>query len=369
MSTLLDRQSATLDFMASKGLSTLILAANGLNLIDAPNPVLHLTGFVSYAPALAIIRRDGGIRILTVTENDARNPVDGITITRTNNLPKALHEAVAGSPRLNGVVGIDDLPASLGLAVETALSVALTPCDGDFFAATATKTADELLNATRAVEIAESGFRELLALAKPGLRECDLANSVNAHMRALGADNSFLMLSARPENPAIMPSSERRLASGDVILVELSPSVGGQFVQICRTVILGSAKPMIESRYGLLVESLTAGIAAVRKGNRVADICMAINHHMAEAGFDEFSRPPHIKRRGHGLGGGSIFPGDVEPENQTVLENDMLFVVHPNQFLPDAGYMMCGETVRVTDNGCEILGHEHARLFFADATC
>ena len=44
-------------------------------------------------------------------------------------------------------------------------------------------------------------------------------------------------------------------------------------------------------------------------------------------------------------------PGDVSVDNDTVLEPGMLFMVHPNQFLPETGYMMCGEPVLVTRSG------------------
>ena len=59
---------------------------------------------------------------------------------------------------------------------------------------------------------------------------------------------------------------------------------------------------------------------------------------------------------------GSVAPGDVANDNQTVLEEDMIFVVHPNQYLPETGYLMCGEPVRVTRNGFETLSRETAAL-------
>ena len=53
-------------------------------------------------------------------------------------------------------------------------------------------------------------------------------------------------------------------------------------------------------------------------------------------------------------------------DNDTVLEPGMLFMVHPNQFLPETGYMMCGEPVLVTATGHEVLTRERAALAAVD---
>ena len=91
-------------------------------------------------------------------------------------------------------------------------------------------------------------------------------------------------------------------------------------------------------------------------------VCAAIDDHLSAAGYAQFSRPPFIRRRGHGLGSGSTAPGDVSVDNDALLEPGMLFMVHPNQFLPETGYMMCGEPVVVTQDGFEILTQETAAL-------
>jgi Xaa-Pro aminopeptidase len=258
------------------------------------------------------------------------------------------------------------MPVQLAGALTAAIG-SHTGWDLRFDQVTAAKTAREIADARAATAIAEAGFRDLLAIARDGarsgtLRECDLAVELNLRMKALGADDSFLMLNALPRSPAIMPSSERLLLPGDMILVELSPSVGGQFVQICRTAILGTPSEALVADYALLTRALQDGLDAVRPGVPVSAICDAIDARMAEAGFAAYSRPPHLRRRGHGLGCGSIWPGDIAYDNPVLLEPDMLFVVHPNQLLPESGYMMCGEPVRVTTDGCEVLSWRRSEL-------
>ena len=44
------------------------------------------------------------------------------------------------------------------------------------------------------------------------------------------------------------------------------------------------------------------------------------------------------------------------------LEADMFFVIHPNQYLPETGYLLCGEPVLITANGAEVLSEHRAAL-------
>jgi Xaa-Pro aminopeptidase len=40
----------------------------------------------------------------------------------------------------------------------------------------------------------------------------------------------------------------------------------------------------------------------------------------------------------------------------------MFFVIHPNQYLPDTGYLLCGEPVLITAKGAEVLSEHQASL-------
>jgi Xaa-Pro aminopeptidase len=71
-----------------------------------------------------------------------------------------------------------------------------------------------------------------------------------------------------------------------------------------------------------------------------------------------------MRSRGHGFGVGSIAPGAEITEDMKVnLERDQVVAVHPNQYLPETGYLACGETVLVTETGIERLAKTETRLF------
>jgi Xaa-Pro aminopeptidase len=50
-----------------------------------------------------------------------------------------------------------------------------------------------------------------------------------------------------------------------------------------------------------------------------------------------------------------------------VLEPEMTLVVHPNTYHPEVGYLVHGDSVRVTDDGCEVLTRTPRQLFSGPA--
>src|SRR4029078_6616751 len=181
-------------------------------------------------------------------------------------------------------------------------------------------------------------------------------------MKSRGAEDNFLLLCAGSHNRAVQPSTGRRFQRGDIILAEITPSVRGQLAQICRTVVIGDASAELADRYALVVRSMNAGIAGARPGVPMSEVCRAINTVLEAQGYGEFCHPPHISRRGHGLGFVSVRPGDVALDNDTPLEPGMVFMIHPNQYLPETGYLLCGEPVVMTANGAQRLTLNKAAL-------
>jgi len=111
-----------------------------------------------------------------------------------------------------------------------------------------------------------------------------------------------------------------------------------------------------------VIETMEAGFRAAVPGVPMAAVCRAMNGVLEREGYGEYCHPPHIRRRGHGLGFGSIRPGDVSLDNDSVLTEGMVFMIHPNQHLPETGYLLCGEPVLLTAHGAEPLTQRRSAL-------
>jgi Xaa-Pro dipeptidase len=362
------RIDAVLRRMAEDGIELLIACSNGLQMPDRPDPGVHLSGYRSLGESFVLLQRDGAEKLIVSPAADAERAaawkVPHACIA-TDDLIAALLRDRADRKTIAGrvaIIGIDAFPHLLAEQLLAIHEGAVLTFDDALYGASGRKTTVEIARARRAATIAEQGLERLLELARPGMRECDLAVELNSYMRSLGADDIFLMLCASPHNPAVMPSSNRKIERGDILVTELTPSYMGQFVQICRTVALGPPRAQLQEKYDLVLRAMWAGIETIRPGIPMSQVCAAIDQVLGAAGYAEYCRPPHMRRRGHGLGCGSVAPGDVAANNDTVLEEDMIFVIHPNQYLPETGYLMCGEPVRVTATGAEILSKKTAAL-------
>jgi hypothetical protein len=381
--------------MKERGLDLLIGVHDGAHFIEKPNPVMVLTGFKSLGPAAVALTRDGGGVLVVVPSWDAARAAErcpDLGIIPTDSLIAGLRLAVEtakltllrkGTSRPNiGICGLAAMPwkdadqiaflappakdlDAIGGHAQSHLASVLPQsrmADELVFGAARTKTETEIADAREATRIAERSFERLIEIARPGVSEDELAVELRWHSKTLGAEDNFLLLCAGAHNRAVAPSHGRRLQAGDIIVVEITPSCRGQLAQICRTVVVGPASGMLREKYALVVRAMEAGFAAARPGATMADVCRAINAVLEAQGYGEYCHPPHIRRRGHGLGFGSIAPGDVALDNSTVLEPDMLFMIHPNQYLPETGYLLCGEPALITVRGAEPLTERQAAL-------
>jgi Xaa-Pro aminopeptidase len=351
--------------MREATLDLIVAVHDGAHFIEKPNPVTVITGFKSLGPAAAILRPDGTSTLIVSPAWDAGRAGDCCPDTRvvgTQNIADTLVAELGGEARTTiGLSGMRALPARIAERVATALPSAQS-ADKLVFDAARTKTGEEIANAREATRIAELGYQYMLTIAKPGMSEDALAVDLKWFMKSQGAEDNFLLLCAGSHNRAVQPSTGRKLQVGDIVLAEVTPSVRGQLAQICRTIVVGDASAELAEKYALVVHAMDQGIAAARPGVPMAEVCRAINTVLEAKGYGEYCHPPHIRRRGHGLGFASTRPGDVALDNDTPLEPGMVFMIHPNQYLPETGYLLCGEPVVMTANGAEPLTAQKAAL-------
>jgi Xaa-Pro aminopeptidase len=365
-----ERRAAVTRRMAQEAIDILIAASSGFRPYDFPDPVTFLSGYQSLGHSLILLRRDGEATLIVSPASDAERVTAGTRgfhAVAVDDVAAELARRVGNSGKSRiATAGCGAIAPPFSARLGAVAGADARAFDDSLYAASGRKTDAEIANARKATWIAERGLERMIEVARPGLPECDLAVEVNLTMKALGADDNFMMMSAAPHARGIMPSSTRPLARGDIILAEFTPGVSGQFIQICRTAVLGPASAELKEKYALVVEAMWSGIKAVRPGVRVAEICRGVDRVLEEAGFAEYCRPPHIRRRGHGFGVGSTWPGDIARDNDIVLEDGDAFVVHPNQYLPGPGYMLCGEPVCVTADGFEVLSETTAALATID---
>lgn len=361
-----ERLAAIRAGMTEHKLDVLVAIHDGSHFIETPNPVLVLSRFKSLGPAAIVLRHDGETCLIVTPPWDADRAQEccpNLRIIGADDVVDGLATAL-GKEGASGGLGLAGLPFTrweIASRVTAALPQA-SAADDIVFDAAAAKTDDEIANAREATRIAELGYARMLEIARPGVSEDELAVELRWYTKTLGAEDNFLLLCAGARNPAVAPSNGRIMQPGDILVAEITPSYRGQLAQICRTVTLGPASAELKEKYELLVRAMNEGIGAAVPGAPMSAVCRAINTVLEAKGYGEYCHPPHIRRRGHGLGFGSIRPGDVSLDNDTVLAEGMVFMIHPNQHLPETGYLLCGEPVLLTAHGAEPLTQRRSAL-------
>jgi Xaa-Pro aminopeptidase len=226
------------------------------------------------------------------------------------------------------------------------------------------KASGELDAVRRAAQIADDAYAEFLRAVRPGRRQFEIVADIEAHLRGRGCPDNFMIIGSGGKDVfGMTPPSERRIAVGDLVTTELTPTVEGYFAQICRTLVVGQASEAQRRAFAVFVEALEAGIAAVRPGARAADVAKAENDVFRKYGLGEYTTSQWTRVRGHGMGLFADSKPHILEDVDTVLEPGMALIVHPNTYHPEAGYIVLGDAVLVTESGADVLCQTPRQLF------
>lgn len=355
--------------VAVAGLEAVVVYGSGRHSFLRANPCWYLSGFKQLgADAAVVIAVDDTPQLLVTPGWDGERAEVESWIERVVAAP-SLAAALDAAGLGGRTLGLDGLGAA-SPATAAAVRAIVDGRDADGLVEATARVHDEhaLACIRHGVEIAEAVFRRACEVARPGLPEAQLVAECAAESFEAGADDNFLLMSASEHNRAVHAPSDRVLFAGDIVLAEISPSVDGQFSQLCRTLVIGEPTAKQRRAYDVLQEAFMAGLATVAPDARVAAVAGAIDDVLAHHGYERYSRPPYMRTRGHAMGLGTVVPAEIASSTDLVLEAGMSFVLHPNQYFPEVGYLLCGDQVLVEDGGGRSLAQPFD-LAVASAAC
>lgn len=316
--------------------------------------------------ALALIQRDGPTRVLVDSPREAaRIAVEAsqVDVRCVASIAEAAEAANDTNDKARRVVlaprGAVTYRLGAGPLGET-LRAGTALLDRVMLA----KSSQELDAVRRAAALADDGYRVFREAARVRTTEYELVAEVEAFLRSRGCPDNFMILaSGGREVRGMHPPSDRRLSPGDLVTTELTPCIDGYYAQICRTLVIGEPNAAQRAAFAVFLEALEAGVAAVRPGARAADVARAENEVFRRHGLGDYVTSQYTRVRGHGLG---TYP-DARPaileDVELELVPNMTLIVHPNTYHPEVGYLVLGDAVRVTEDGCEVLCQTPRELF------
>jgi Xaa-Pro aminopeptidase len=152
----------------------------------------------------------------------------------------------------------------------------------------------------RASRVASEAMGVALEALKPGMTESQVAAEAEYAMRQAGADGFWMSYVSSGPRTSIAHGlpSQRRLAPGDLVMIDLHPVVDGYSSDICRMACLG--RPTQEQRqiHDLYLRAQQASVAACSAGVGVADLERILEETVRGGGHGDHLFGPPI----HGIG-------------------------------------------------------------------
>jgi Xaa-Pro dipeptidase len=184
--------------------------------------------------------------------------------------------------------------------------------------------------------ITDAGRRTNLAIAAThrrisrGATESEVANVLEQEFQRLGVHGDGLVQFGPSAALPHGGPGDRRLAPGDVVLIDAGCRVHGYSSDVTRTVAFGKPADEVRRVYGVVDRAQLAGIDALRAGAAAEDVDRAARKVIEDAGYGAF----FTHRLGHGLGmDGHEHPYLVRG-NAAPLVSGNTVTIEPGIYLP-----------------------------------
>ncbi|HEY4027894.1 MAG TPA: Xaa-Pro peptidase family protein [Candidatus Dormibacteraeota bacterium] len=328
--------------------------------LTSPVSIAYLTGFATnpHERLMALIVREADAVLVVpgLEEASATAAARGVSVRawRDGEDPWAPVAAALGC--ISGRVAVEKDHLSLaGWEQLRVLAGAPQPVDAgvELRRLRARKTPEEIARLERAAGLTDAVTEQALAELRAGRSELEVAAAIDHLIATAGGRPSFeTIVQSGPNSaqPHLRPGG-RRLAPGDLILLDFGAAFEGYRADTTRTVVLGEPDARQVELHELVLTAHDAAVAAVRPGATVGDVDEAARAVIRAGGeADRF-----IHRVGHGLGLEAHEDPSLDPGGSAILEEGMVITIEPGVYLPGWGGIRIEDDVVVEAGGGRLL--------------
>ena len=216
----------------------------------------------------------------------------------------------------------------------------------------AAKDDGEIALMTKAQEITDRAFSEILKFIQPGMTEQEIAAKLQYDMLRFGAEKmSFDPIVVSGPNGSLphgIPSA-KQVQQGEFITMDFGCKYGGYCSDMTRTVALG--EPTGEMRKVYQTVAQRAGIAAARAGVPGKSIDAAARKVIEDAGYGEYFGHGY----GHSLGIEIHESPNANTREETLLPVGAVVSAEPGIYLPGKFGVRIEDVTVLTADGCMVL--------------
>lgn len=212
------------------------------------------------------------------------------------------------------------------------------------------KDKGELASLQLAIDASDQAMEAVCPTIRKGMTEREVAWRMEVAMREFGADGlSFDTIVAAGPNGAMahhMPS-DKVIAEGEPIVIDMGARVNGYCSDITRTVVVGEPDDAFRKIYDIVLGAQLTAINTVRAGMSGEECDELSRGVIVNAGYgDNFGHS-----LGHGVGLAVHENPRVSPTSTDTLEPEMVFTVEPGIYLTGWGGIRIEDIVVLGENG------------------
>ena len=264
----------------------------------------------------------------------------------------------------DGTIGIDATRFGLTQQLQKALPSA-TFVDGDevFLAAKVIKTPEERELMRVSSAIASFAMEKTISLIQSGKRECELLGDAMRILYSFGMEVpqcNLIIASGSHTMPLYRFASDKPIARGELVFLDLGGCFNGYFSDQTRTVIHGTPSEKQKEIYKTVFESIQTIIRVMKPGALNTDVNKAVRDVMKAHGFE---KEAYFGILGHSIGiagleapfiGERTLTGD-QKFVQFKLQAGMVFSMEPTVAVEGVGGVRLEDTILITETGNEVL--------------
>ena len=221
------------------------------------------------------------------------------------------------------------------------------------------KSPAEIACVEKAAALADDALEAAVELAGEGVFDGDILAAMHAAIFRGGGDypgNEFIMSSGRDALLCRYYSGRRHLDGEDQLTIEHAGVYRHYHACLMRTLLIGSAHPEQVAMFDACADAMQACVEALAPGRPIGDVFDAHARVLDRAGYREH----RMNACGYSLGA-TYTPTWMDwpmfyADNPVEAATGMIFFIHIIIANSDTERAMTlGQTVRVTDSGCERL--------------
>lgn len=217
-----------------------------------------------------------------------------------------------------------------------------------------TKSEAEAANTKIACQIADQALEELIPYIKPGVTERELCARLEFSMKMHGAQDlgfETILISGAKSSLLHGKPSDKKIESGDFVLIDFGAMYNGYISDMTRTFIVGDADEKQVEIYNMVKEAQQTGLQYMGAGIHATTPDTEIRKKITK--YEEY----YYAGIGHGVGLDLHEEPFLGNYGTKTMQPGCIITLEPGIYIPGWGGVRIEDTVLIQEDGIEILTH------------